>query len=403
MARPDPLQRAGAPCFREEGRDEEDVRAELARLCRADHSYAGGSIFNSICSAPLPLSAAVFAERIAANMGDNRVFPSLREIEGRITAMLGELLGHPSASGALVSGGTEANLLAVSAALRARGRGPGRPQILLPQSAHFSFDKIAALLDVELCHAATDGQHRLVVEDLRRRICARTALIVVTAGTSECGAVDDVPAAAQIAQAAGLPLHVDAATGGFLIPFARELGYALPASDFTVPGVTSVTVDPHKYGYAPVPAGYLLFRDPGPMDALRCASHYHGTAPHVALLGTRPGASAAAVYAALAHLGRGGYRRAVGDLFAMRGRLLARLRQRGYALAYEPDLTVIGIRLPDPIAALRALESAGLIASVSRRWRFLRLVLHRHLCDRDLERLLDALDDHRAREDLICA
>lgn len=387
--------------FSEAGRSHDEVLQELSALCAGDHAYLDGTVFNSICSEPLPIASEVFSKYLATNLGDNRIFPGLKQVEARVTAQLGELLGHPSACGMLVSGGTEANLLALVAALRGFQTwrpGVARPQVLVPQSVHFSFEKLAAILDIELVRARLDSRYRVDVADLRDKVGDRTALIVATAGTSECGAVDDVAAIADIASREGIHLHVDAATGGFLIPFARELGHALPAFDFSVPGVCSITVDPHKYGGVPPPAGYLLFRDPEALARLDFASHYQGTFNHASLLGTRPGASVLAVYAALRHLGREGYRRLAAELFEKRDYLVELLAREGYALEYPPELTIVGVRVDSPGAVLARLEGQGLIASVSKRHQFLRLVVQRHLQRRDLERFVQSLKGFARKE-----
>jgi tyrosine decarboxylase MnfA len=381
--------------FPNSGRSRAEVKRHIAALCAADHSYPDGSVFNSISSQPLPVSAEVFFHYLATNMGDNRMFPSLREVERRVTAMLGELLGHPSALGAIVSGGTEANLLAIVAALgqfRRSRRGKCKPQILAPQSIHFSVEKIARVLDVELVRVRLDEQYRVDVDELRRKVCERTAVIVVSAGTSECGAIDDVTSVAEIARHTGIPLHVDAATGGFLIPFARELGYSMPNFDFNVRGVSSITVDPHKYGFAPIPAGYLLMRDRSLFSELDFASHYRGTSNHSSLLGTRPGAGVLAVYAALLYMGRNGYCNSVRHLFQARDQFIQGLGRHGLELAYQPQLTIVGINLQSPESALAYLQTKKLIASVSKRYQFLRIVVQRHLAAKDYRRLIAHLE-----------
>ena len=380
--------------FPRRGAASAEVERRIAALCGKDYSYRGGTVFNSISSEPLPCAARIFKRHLAANMGDNRIFPSLPQAERRVTAMLGELLGAGNAHGMVVSGGTEANLLAMAAAVRqfrSSRQNARRPQVLAPESVHFSVEKAAVMLDVELVRAPLDSQYRVDVDGLRRRICGRTALVIVTAGTSECGAIDDVASVAEFTRRAGIPLHVDAATGGFLIPFARELGYEMPEFDFSVPGVTSITIDPHKYGFAPVPAGCLLARDSGVMAGLNFESHYVGTRNHASLLGTRPGAGVLATYAALMCMGRDGYREAVGRLFRSRDLFLDEALRQGLRLAYRPQLTIVGIRVDSPRSALSYLEARGLIASVSKRHDFLRIVVQRHLRGKDYRELLKHL------------
>jgi tyrosine decarboxylase MnfA len=378
----------------EHGRDTAAVLAGLDELRREDHDYTDGTVFNSICSAPLPIARQVFAQALETNMGDNRIFPSLRRTEARVTALLGDLLGLPEAAGLATSGGTEANLLAVLAAVRRHeqregGRRPAR--IVLPESAHFSFDKILALLGAEPVYAPLDAQLHVDTEALSELVTEDTALVVATAGTSETGAVDDVPAIAAHAVALGVPLHVDAATGGFLVPFARELGHPLPLVGLDVPGVTSVTLDPHKYGGAPIPAGHLLLRDQAGLDRLRVASHYRGTHDHRGMLGTRPGAAVLATWAALQTMGRSGYRSMVASVFERRELLLDLLQGAGFAIAPAPDLTVVTVRHPAPERLVDGLEQRGFIASLARRYGLVRLVVHWHQSRQQLRALVDAM------------
>ncbi|MER6398003.1 tyrosine decarboxylase MfnA [Kitasatospora sp. NPDC001603] len=385
-ARPHGLPDRGVPVER--------VLAELAGLCADDHDYRDGTVFNSICSTPLPVAEQVFAAHQQSNMGDNRIFPSLPRAEAEVTAMLADLMDGPGAAGVATSGGTEANLLAVLAALRHhRARfGAGAPaRVLMGDSAHFSFDKIAALLAVEVVRVPSDERLRVDTGRLLPLVTPETALVVATAGSSESGAVDDVPAIAAHASALGVPVHVDAATGGFLAPFARELGDDLPAIGFGVDGVSSITLDPHKYGGAPIPAGHVLFRDPGAPDALRTSSHYRGTLDHHALLGTRPGGALLATWAALRAEGRSGYRASVAGLWERRALLVRLLTEAGFEVAPRPELTVVTVRHPSPEKLVDALEERGLIASVARRLGLLRLVVHWHQSERQLRGLVTAL------------
>jgi tyrosine decarboxylase/aspartate 1-decarboxylase len=379
--------------FPEAGVVAEAVRQELAELCAGDHSYDGGSIFNSICSAPLPLAAEVFRTYLHTNGGDNRLFPSLPRAEERVIQMLADLLGLPAAQGCLTSGGTEANLLAMAVALEIHRERAGRgepPEIVAPETVHFSFDKIARLLGARLVRTGLDGHLRGDPEAIARRVGPRTAAVVVSAGASETGAVDDVEAAARIARRHGLRLHVDAATGGFLIPFAAE-SYRGPRFDFGLPEVASITVDPHKYGQAPIPAGALLMAREEDFARLRFASHYAGTQDHHTLLGTRPGAATLAVYATLRHLGRTGYLALAKELFARRDHLLARLAGEGFSAVVPPDLTIVAVAVDDCQGMARYLEERGLMVSVSRRFSFLRIVIQRHLTEPALDRLVSAM------------
>ncbi len=359
--------------FPEHGATREAVLERLAACTAGDARYGDGRVFNSICSQPHPLAVEAYARHVASNLGDNRLFPGAVEIERRVVAMLGDLLGAPEAAGNVVSGGTEANLLAL---LAARARGRGRGEIVAPASVHFSIEKAACILGLRLRLTALDERYRADPRDFERALGPDTVAAVVTAGTSELGAVDDVEALGAAARRQGVYLHVDAATGGLIVPFARALGQPLPRIDFGVPGVDSITVDPHKYGLSVIPSGCILFRDPA--AAVRFESHYAGTHVHTTLGGTRPGAAAAAVYAVLTHLGRAGFRALVRDCFAKRDALAADLVARGYTLLVPPQLSIVAVRHPDATHVVALLERRGFVTSASKRIQALRLVVHAH-------------------------
>jgi tyrosine decarboxylase/aspartate 1-decarboxylase len=384
---PRPAQRGLPMRLDAEGMPSQRVQLELTQLCADDHDYGDRSVFNSICSSPLPLAMTVFAAHLETNGGDNRIFPSAQRAQESVTAMLGDLFDLPAAFGVATSGGTEANLLAVYAAVRRwqqRNRTDRRAPVLVADNAHFSFDKIVRLLPVERVALPVGADHRVDPARVAGLVTGDAALLVLTAGTSETGAVDEIAPLAEVAARLGVPVHIDAATGGFLVPFAETLPYL----GFAIPGVSSITVDPHKYGGAPIAAGYLLQRHESDHEALRVRSHYHGTTDHLGLLGTRSGGPLLATYAALRHLGRHGYQQRASHLFALRDHLIEELGRAGLPPAYQPDLTVVGFAHPDPSGLQEALQRRGLITSVAHRLDLVRLVVHTHHQAADLSHLV---------------
>jgi tyrosine decarboxylase/aspartate 1-decarboxylase len=354
------------------------VLAEIESLCGGDYSYASGRILNSICSQPLPLAVEAYRRMIHTNLGDGRIFPGVARIEGETTRMLGELLGCPAAAGNLVAGGTEGNLLALLAArVRAGQNGTAQPEVVVPYSIHFSVEKAATILGLKLRFTRLDPCQRAEVEDIEKNISSRTIAILATAGTSEFGAVDDIPAIAEVARRRGLYFHVDAASGGLIIPFAQELGYPFPPVDFTVEGVDSITVDPHKYGFSLIPSGYILFRH-RETQQFHFQSHYRGTPAHHTLSGTRCGANAVSVYATLKHLGREGYKDIVRGYFEKRDHLVHELRQAGLELMIPPEMNIVTIKSKRALEVTEQLEAAGWLVSLLRRYDALRVVVHHH-------------------------
>ena len=170
----------------------------------------------------------------------------------------------------IVTGGTEANIMAMRAArnhaMKYRGIVDG--EIIIPESAHFSFKKAADMLNLKIIEVNLDDNFKIDVESLKNLISSKTVAIVAIAGTTELGLVDPIEKIAKIANDNHIYFHVDAAFGGFSIPFLKELGYDFPDFDFSLPGVCSITVDPHKMGLAPIPAGGIIFRKKEFLDVM---------------------------------------------------------------------------------------------------------------------------------------
>jgi tyrosine decarboxylase/aspartate 1-decarboxylase len=378
--------------FPEGGLDDHLVVEELEALCTHDKRWENGRIFNSICTAPHPISVRAYTYMLGANAGDRRLFPSITRLEDATLNMLGDLLSSRECVGNVVSGATEGNLLALAAATqRAAGVGVDRPEIVVPVSGHYSLDKVGRYLGLKVVRTPVDDAQRADVQAMSRAITDRTVALVATAGTSEYGQVDPIPEIAALALRRGLPCHVDAASGGFLIPFARSLGFALPEFDFAVDGVSSIAIDPHKFGLAVIPAGVVLFRQADALAGLSVASHYVGTAPHTGLLGTRPGASAAGVYAVLRHLGWTGFLGIVQRLMDLREYFVQQSLARGYRLATDPDLTTVVLRSRHAAHTMRLLEEKGWSVSVSTRCAGLRFVIHQHNTRDSIDGVLDEL------------
>ncbi|MEU4466176.1 tyrosine decarboxylase MfnA [Streptomyces sp. NPDC024017] len=386
--------------MREAGASAADVRRRIAGEMADDVPW--DRVLNSICTEPHPLGVETAAAAAHTNLGDVRIFRGTKRIERKVVELLLDLLGNPGGSGSLVSGGTEANLIAMLVAresARARGRLTDRPEVVVSSTVHFSFTKVFGLLGLTPVVVPVDDTLRLPAGEVARRIGEHTVAVVATAGSSEFGVVDAVDEIGPVVAGRGVHLHVDAATGGFIIPFARELGRDLPQFDFTVDGVDSITIDPHKYGLANVPAGAILFR--GAQDAGRFAvdSFFIDTPVHNTLLGTRPGAAAVSTYAVLEHLGRDGFRDLTRTNYEVTQYLVDGLRAAGHELFAEPQLNIVVVKMPHAVRISQLLESRGWIVSTSKRFgETLRLVVTRHVTPKMLDEFFPELE--RARQDV---
>ncbi|MFI6561189.1 tyrosine decarboxylase MfnA [Streptomyces sp. NPDC050534] len=384
--------------MRNAGLPASDVRGRIATELADDVPW--NRVLNSICTEPHPLGVEMAAAAAHTNLGDVRIFRGTKRIERKVVRLLLDLLGNPGGSGNLVSGGTEANLIAMLVAresARARGQLTDRPEVVVSSTVHFSFTKIFGLLGLTPVVVPVDEDLRLPPGEVARRIGEHTVAVVATAGSSEFGVVDAVDEIAPALCGRNVHLHVDAATGGFIIPFARELGYDLPQFDFTVDGVDSITIDPHKYGLANVPAGAILFR--GAQDAGRFAfdSFFVDTPVHNTLLGTRPGSAAISTYAVLEHLGREGFTAITRTNFEVTEHLVAGLRAAGHELATEPQLNIVVVKVEHAARISQLLESWGWIVSTSKRFgETLRLVVTRHVTAKMVDEFLPVLERARA-------
>ena len=270
------------------------------------------------------------------------VFPLLRKMESEVVAMCAAAFrGPPGACGTMTSGGTESILMACKAYRdKARAAGITEPEIIAPVTAHAAFDKAAAYFGLKLVHIPVDPQSfRADVAATARAITRNTVALVGSAPCYPQGVVDPIPELGALALAKGLCLHVDACLGSLLIPFAKEAGFEQPcAFDFSVPGVTSISMDTHKFGFAPKGSSVVLYRSP----ALRAFQYFvapewtGGIYASPSIAGSRPGALIAGAWATLLSMGRKGY------VDAARVTLSAAARIAAGCAALAPHLVVLG-------------------------------------------------------------
>ena len=367
------------------GTDKETVESILDELKSRDTPYE--RILSSMCTYPHPIAVKAHQQFIEANLGDPGLFAGTAWIEREVVRMLGELYNNPDAHGYITTGGTESNIQAVHAIRNARGI--REPNIIVPASAHFSFDKIADILMVKVKKADLDPELRVDISSVEDLIDDNTIGIVGIAGTTEFGQIDPIKDLSDLALSANLFLHVDAAFGGFVIPFLPEK-YEF---DFTLPGVTSIAADPHKMGFSVIPAGGLLFRDPSYMRRLSVDTPYLSGTAQQTLSGTRSGASVAATYAVLKHLGREGYERIVQQCIELTHGLLDRVREAGIEPVIEPVMNVLVLDVPDVDSVCSKLKDRGWVVSSTRDPHALRLVIMPHLTHENMFLFADDLCD----------
>jgi tyrosine decarboxylase / aspartate 1-decarboxylase len=373
--------------LREHGVDEKTIEGELEDAAQKNIPYA--RVLSSMCTTPHPVAVKAHKAFIVSNLGDPKLFPGTASLEHACIGMLGELLHLPSAAGYITTGGTESNIQALRTARQLKHVDPGKANIVLPESAHYSFDKAAQMLGVELRRAPLDDAMRADVDAMAGLIDKNTIALIAVAGTTEFGQVDPIPAISKLALDEGVYLHIDAAFGGFVIPFLKD-----PAKlkfDFEMPGVMSIAIDPHKMGMSTIPSGGLLYRHEGHLKSLEINAQYLTSQVQSSLAGTRSGASAAATYAVMRYLGREGYRRIVSGCMENTKFLGDSLTDMGLELALEPVMNIVTVKLPDATAARKKLCDMGWFVSTTSHPLSLRMVVMPHVTHNVIEAFLSDL------------
>ncbi|NVB78048.1 MAG: aspartate aminotransferase family protein [Kofleriaceae bacterium] len=326
------------------GRAPDDILTELRGKSAGDTKWREGRVFSLVYHAGeqheqlLQKAHALYA---SANLLNPMAFGSLKQMEREIVEMAGDLFHGPSSVvGTVTSGGTESILCAVAAYRdRARRRKPWilRPELVVPTTIHPAFDKAAHYFGVKLVKVPVGPDFRADVRAMAKAISWKTIGLVGSAPQYAHGVVDPIAELGALAQKKGLPLHVDACVGGFLLPWLEQIGRPVPVWDFRVAGVTSISADLHKFAYAGKGASVLAWRS---LDDMRhqifvATDFPGGIYASPTMIGTRPGGPIAAAWATLQSFGADGYRELAGKAADAADRMRA-------GIAKIPGLTLLG-------------------------------------------------------------
>jgi sphinganine-1-phosphate aldolase len=339
----------------EHGRTADDVLSDLDAMAADDVDWKGGKVFSLAYYAGAEIYDVArsandrFMTTNALNMA---AFPSIRRMHAEVVdTVAGWLGGGDDAAGFMTTGGTESLLMAVKAAReRGRERGIDEPEMVLPESAHAAFEKGAHYFGVRSIRTPAGEGYGADVSAMADAVTDRTVLVVGSAPHYPQGVIDPIPEIAEIAAAAGANCHVDACMGGVTLPFMRRLGEEVPPFDFAVPGVTSMSVDLHKYGYTAKGASVIVHRD----KALRRHQTFvtdnwtGGVYGSSGVLGTKSGGPIAAAWAVMQHLGEDGYLRLTADARRATVQLRSRLEAiEGVEVLGPAPVTLIAFRCTD--------------------------------------------------------
>ncbi|KAJ2905259.1 putative sphingosine-1-phosphate lyase protein [Zalerion maritima] len=299
------------------GMAHDEVRAELQKLAGMEHTrwedgFVSGAVYHGEDEL-IKLQTDAFEKFTVSNPIHPDVFPGVRKMEAEVVAMVLSIFNAPAgAGGVTTSGGTESILMAcLSARQKAYAeRGVTEPEMIIPETAHTAFHKASCYFKIKLHLVACPApDYQVDVNRVRRLINANTCLLVGSAPNFPHGIIDDISGLSKLALKYKVPLHVDCCLGSFLVPFLERAGFETVPFDFRLKGVTSISCDTHKYGFAPKGSSTVLYRT----QQLRTYQYFvsadwsGGVYASPGIAGSRPGALIAGCWASMMSVGQEGY------------------------------------------------------------------------------------------------
>ncbi len=308
------------------GRAQQEIISEMEALrdreaARWKEGFVSGAVYHGD-PAYIDFLNRVYAIHSQVNPLHTDLWPSVSKFEAEIVSMTAQMLGAGETTnefcGTVTSGGSESILLAMKTYRdRARERkGITRPQIVAPETAHPAFDKAAQYFGIKIIRTPVGPDFRADLKTIKEALNRNTIAIIGSAPTFPHGVIDPIAEMSELARKSGIGFHTDACLGGFILPWAEKLGYPVPPFDFRLPGVTSISADTHKYGYAAKGTSVILYRG----QELRRYQYFTAAdwpgglyfSPNMS--GSRPGGLSAVCWAAMVSLGEKGYLEASGKI-----------------------------------------------------------------------------------------
>lgn len=277
------------------------------------------------------------------------VFPDVRKMEAEVVRMCCSMFnGDKNTCGTMSSGGSESIMLAcLTYRNMARDNGISFPEMIVPLTVHAAFDKAASYFRMKITHIPTDKETGKVdIKAMRRAINKNTCMLAGSAPGFPHGIIDDIEEIAALGKKYNIPVHVDCCLGGFLVPFMEKAGYPIPPVDFRLPGVTSISADTHKYGFAPKGSSVILYRNPDyRQKQFFVQPDWPGGIYATSTMGgSRAGAIIAACWATMMHIGLDGYVESTRKIIKTARYIAKGVRDiEGLVVYGEPLMSVVGI------------------------------------------------------------
>ncbi|KAI9712806.1 MAG: hypothetical protein M1820_001428 [Bogoriella megaspora] len=340
-----------------EGWTVDQVRAELTKLVEMEHTrwedgFVSGAVYHG-GDDMAKLQTEAFGMFTVSNPLHPDVFPGVRKMEAEVVAMVLGMFNAPEgAAGVTTSGGTESILMAcLNARNKARKeRRVTEPELIMPETAHAAFLKAGQYFGIKVHLVPCPGpSHKVALSSISRLINSNTILLVGSAPNFPHGIIDDITGLSRLAVRHRIPLHVDCCLGSFLVPCLAKAGFETVDFDFRLPGVTSISCDTHKYGFAPKGNSVIMYRS----AELRKYQYFvspdwtGGVYASPSIAGSRPGALIAGAWASLMHIGENGYIEACHAIVGAAKRIEEAVRED---TALSTDLRVLGKPLVSVVA-----------------------------------------------------
>ncbi len=316
---------AAFPHIPEIGWEKDNILKEMEALRSIEESkWKGGYVSGAVYHGDhdhIDFLNKVYAINSQSNPLHSDIWPSAFKYESEIVSMTANMLGASrirseagsdnKVCGVVTSGGTESILLAMKTYRDwARDkRGITKPEIVVPSTVHAAFDKAAQYFNIRIVHVPVDSEYRANVTETKKAMTRNTIAIVGSAPSFPHGIIDPIEELSEAAREKGVGFHTDACLGGFVLPWAERLGYDIPRFDFRLPGVTSISADSHKYGYAAKGTSVILYRNAELLhyQYFKATEWPGGLYFSPTFAGSRPGALSAVCWAAMVTIGERGY------------------------------------------------------------------------------------------------
>ena len=350
----------------QKGLTESEIFENLNDLKKNDIPYRDGKVLAYVYMPDLDVEQIckkAYSLFLSENGLDPTAFPSLLKMERDLISMVTNLLhGDDEVVGNFTSGGTESIILAVKTARDIfRNKKPGiRPSILLAETAHAAFHKAAHYLDVDVKMLDVEtSTFEMVPAQVEEAIDETTMLIIASAPSYAHGVIDPIEQIGKIAERNNILFHVDACVGGMYLPFLNSLGYTTKSFDFSVSGVTSISCDLHKYGYAAKGASVILYKNKSMRShqIFSCASWSGYAVVNATVTSSKTGGPLAGAWATLHAIGQSGYERMVEMTQQATQKMISFVDSHSHLkMLGKPAMNLLAFQSLDPLCSVFAIS-----------------------------------------------